>query len=181
MAFKMINVLAVNADDEESEVREEKVTEQEWAESLLAFLWASEQGFLNAIHLEDVPENGIMNHTIRSIKEKLGSGRIPATVSPGGAAGTDGVSFHQMELMAASSQNLVSILNRMQDGNDMEKSKKEADKSILKAMGPTQRDLFHVSLYGKHGIATSDVRLYEEPDQLENPSESDQPYPIGGS
>jgi hypothetical protein len=30
----------------------------------------------------------------------------------------------------------------MQDGNEMEKSKKEADKSILKAMGPTQRDLF---------------------------------------
>ena len=47
-----------------------------------------------------------------------------------------------MELMAASSQNLVSILSRMQDVNEVDETKKEAEKSILKAMGPTQRELF---------------------------------------
>jgi hypothetical protein len=45
-------------------------------------------------------------------------------------------------MMAASSANLVSILTKMQDGNEVDKSKKEAEKSILKAMGPTQRNLF---------------------------------------
>jgi hypothetical protein len=47
-----------------------------------------------------------------------------------------------MEMMAASSVNLVSILTKMQDGNEVDKNKKEAEKSILKAMGPTQRNLF---------------------------------------
>ena len=64
--------------------------------------------------------------------------KIPAVVSPVGLGGDGGLA--QMELMVASSQNLVSILNRMQDGNDVEKTRKEAGKSILKAMGPTQRE-----------------------------------------
>jgi hypothetical protein len=51
----------------------------------------------------------------------------------------------QMEMMAASSVNLVSILTKMQDGNEVDKNKKEAEKSILKGMGPTQRNLFMTS------------------------------------
>ena len=180
MALKIINVLAVTDGDEESEVRESKATEQGWAESLLAFLWASEKGFLNPIHLEDVPESGIMNHTIKGIKEKLGSGKIPAMVSPGGAAGTEGANFHQIELMAASSQNLVSILNRMQDGNDLERSKKEADKSIdPEGNGTDPTRPLYAPLYGEHGIASSNVSVYVEPDQLQVTSESNQPHPIG--
>ena len=140
VAMKTIALLRPRGGDT-PEILEEKIAESDWGESLLAMLWASEKGFLDPVLLQDVPENPIMNFTIRQIKDKLGSGRVPATVSPE-RAGPDEATLAQMEMMAASSVNLVSILTKMQDGNEVDKNKKEAEKSILKAMGSTQRNLF---------------------------------------
>jgi hypothetical protein len=47
-----------------------------------------------------------------------------------------------MDLMAASSQSMVALLSRFQEGAESDRQKKETDKSILRTMGPTQRGLF---------------------------------------
>ena len=141
VAMKTIALLTPQVDNT-PEVLEEKLAESGWAESLLAMLWESEKGFLEPIILQDIPETPVMNFTIRQIKENLGSGRVSATVSPE-RFGSDEATLAQMEMMAASSVNdLVSILTKMQDGNKVDKSKNEAEKSILKAMVPTQRNPF---------------------------------------
>ena len=89
IAFEIIKALVAEADDN-SERHQEKETERGWVEELLATLWASEKGMLNPIPLADVPESPLMNHLLRSVREKLGSGAVPATVSPTGAVGADG-------------------------------------------------------------------------------------------
>ena len=43
--------------------------------------------------------------------------------------------------MAASSQSMVALLNKFQNGNEVDRKRKEADQSLLTTMGPTQRDL----------------------------------------
>ena len=136
LAFGLTSLLAFAEDDDSEEVGE-KEAEREWVEELLlASLWASEKGLLTPIALADVPETALMNHLIRSVKDKLGGGKQPpAVISPTGGVGGNSIS---LELMAASTQNLVSILNRIQDGTEDDKFKREAEKSIMKAMGPTQ-------------------------------------------
>jgi hypothetical protein len=47
-----------------------------------------------------------------------------------------------MGMMAASSQSMVALLNRFQEGNKSDRICKESEKLILKTMGPTQRGLF---------------------------------------
>jgi hypothetical protein len=74
-----------------------------------------------------------MNHLIRGVKGKLvGKGAIPNVVTPerGGAGGH----HTSLEMMATSSQVLVSILNRIKDGAEDDKVKKEAEKSIINSM-----------------------------------------------
>ena len=139
--FEIIKALVAEADDN-SERQAEKEQEREWIEELLAVLWASEKGMLNPIHLPDVPETPLMNHMIRSVREKLGTGTVPATVGHPGTGAMGEMNHISLYLMATSSQNLVSILNRIQDGTEDDKIKKDAEKSILKTMGPTQRALF---------------------------------------
>ena len=131
-------------EEDSEEVTTRKIIDQSGAESLLAFLWASEQkGMLVPIPLKDVPDTALLNHSIRALKDKLRGGP-PAAVTPPGAVSDGGIAYHQMEMMAASSQNLISILNKMQEGTEKEQVRKDAkNKSILlKAMGPAQRDLF---------------------------------------
>ena len=154
LAFQITSRLAFADDDDSVEV-EEKETEREWVEELLASLWASEKGLLAPITLTDIRETALMNHLIRSVKDKLGRRTTPAVVSPTGDVGGSLIS---LEPMAASSQNLVSILNRIQDGTDDDKIKKEAEKSIMKVMGPTQRSLFLA-------LCTPDMR--ETPDMTD--------------
>ena len=141
LAFKIVQALASSGDDDSVDLQE-KETEREWVvEELLATLWASARGLLLPIALADVPETPLMNQLIRTVKDKLGNGTVPHVVSPisGDHLCETRVS---LELMATSSQNLVSILNRIQDGTEDDKIKKEAEKFIMKAMGPTQRALF---------------------------------------
>ena len=93
-----------------------------------------------------------MNNNIRVIEDKLRGGPPAAVTPPGAAALQGGVAYLQIEVMAALSQNLISILNRIQDGNERVQVRKDADKSILKAMGPAQRNLFMVLSTQEMGI-----------------------------
>ena len=47
-----------------------------------------------------------------------------------------------MDLMAASSQSMVALLSRFQEGAESDRQKKEKEKSILRTTGPMQRRLF---------------------------------------
>ena len=177
VAMKTIVLLRLQEGDT-PEILEEKTPKSDWAESLFAMLWASEKGFLDPVILQEVPENPVMNFTICQIEDKLGSGRVPATVSPE-RAGSDEATLAQMEMMAASSLNLVSILTKMQDGNNkVDKSKKEAEKSILKAMGPTQHNLFMALCTEEMDVIPDG--FYDEPDQLLEPTKGNQPPKVEG-
>ena len=86
-----------------------------------------------------------MNHLIKGVRDRL-AGREATTpgapAEPTASARIADGALTSMELMAASSQSMVALLNKFQDGSKADGQGKEADKSILKTMGPTQRDLF---------------------------------------
>jgi hypothetical protein len=93
---------------------------------------------LKEIRLVDVPENTMMSHLIRGVKGKLSNDeRIPPPVGIAGRS-TQGEESASMEMMAASSQNTVALLSRIQEGAESDRQKKESEKSNLKTMGPTQ-------------------------------------------
>ncbi|KAI2496587.1 hypothetical protein MHU86_17915 [Fragilaria crotonensis] len=106
-------------------------------------LWASENGLLREIRLVDVPESTMMSHLIRGVRSRLVAGE-QRTLPTGGVAGAPGTTegTASMEMMAASSQSMVALLSRFQEGAEADRQKKDSEKSILKAMGPTQRGLF---------------------------------------
>ena len=56
-------------DDEDMITAKREVSEG--AETLLAMLWASENGGLTPIQLQDVPDNDTLNQIIRNVKSKL--------------------------------------------------------------------------------------------------------------
>lgn len=120
-------------------------------------LWASENGLLNERRLEDVPERAMVSHLIRGVKEKLdgrsetGAKRNPEVMTDPARTPNLGTKRRpadkqaysaSMEMMAASSQSMMALLSRLQEGNDSDRQRKEAEKSILKTKGPTQSELF---------------------------------------
>ncbi len=135
LAFSLIEAFQNTAagDDELSTERE---AEAAGLEGILAMLWASEKGLLREIRLADVPESAMMSHLIRGVKGKLSGAPTSGATIPQGDGNAS------MELMAASSQSMVALLSRFQEGAESDRHKKETDKSILKTMGPTQRGLF---------------------------------------
>jgi hypothetical protein len=86
----------------------------------------------------------MMSHLIRGAKSKLSGDRGPLLAGPANAGNIvagDGNNT-SMEMMAASSQSMVALLNRFHDGAESDRQRKETEKSILKTMGPTQRGFF---------------------------------------
>ena len=133
-------------------------------EGLLAFLWAAANDLLTEVRLNDVPETIAMNNVVRRVRAKV-SGQEMATRNnnqptrsgnwgaAGGdvedmdverrrGAGTSEAHRASIEMMAASSQAMADLMSRMQEGNEIDRNRKEADRSLLKTMGPTQRELF---------------------------------------
>ena len=134
------NFQAAAADDDE--ISTEREAEAEGLEDTLALLWASEKGLLREIRLADVPESTMMSHRIRGVKEKLSGVETQPTGANPGNSPDSGEGRASMELMAASSQSMVALLGRFQEGAESDRQKKETEKSILRTMGPTQRGLF---------------------------------------
>ncbi|KAI2489685.1 hypothetical protein MHU86_24894 [Fragilaria crotonensis] len=145
LAYHMIELFQLSVEDDNELSSTEKEEEAAGLESTLALLWASSQGLLNKVRLEDAPEEStMMNHLIKGVRDTL-AGRDASTTHPGLAtapAATTGGESASMELMAAPSQSMVALLSKFQDGSEAESPRKEADKLISKTMGPTQRDLF---------------------------------------
>jgi hypothetical protein len=128
-------------------------------EGLLAFLWAAANDLLTEVRLNDVPETTAMNNIVRQVRAKV-SGQEMATRSnnqptrspdwgdeglgndEGGGRGIDESHRASIEMMAASSQAMATLMSRMQEGSELDRNRKEAERSLLKTMGPTQRELF---------------------------------------
>ena len=112
------------------------------SETILAMLWASENGGLTPIQLQDVPDNGALNQIIRNVKSKLTAG-VP--VEPG-LTGTNGGNTPRDPTEAAawavSSQSIVQELNRMHESREADRAQKESNMSLLKTLNPSQKLLF---------------------------------------
>lgn len=143
LAFAIVEAFQIAAADDDV-ISTEREAEAAGLEDILALLWASEQGMLREIRLVDVPESTMMSHLIRGVRGKLtGAVARPTTGrTVAGNADAQGEGNASMEMMAASSQSMVALLSRFQEGADSDRQKKETEKSILKTMGPTQRGLF---------------------------------------
>jgi hypothetical protein len=142
LAFHLIDEFqsSVEDDDELSAGKEEEAA---GLEGILAMLWASENGMLAEIRLDDVPEEPTMSHMIKDVRRKIGGERTPpaaTNTTPG--TGVTAAAGASIEMMALSSQSMVALLSKIQEGTDNDRQKKESDKSILRTMGPTQRALF---------------------------------------
>lgn len=141
LAFDIIRWL-VPEDDDDDEVLELKEVEAKGAELLLAMLWLISNSRTKAVELSDVPDDDRINGVIRSIKNKVGGDptRTPnlGTVHNGpGGLGDGGAGA-----LALTSQAMILALNRLQESQDEEKTRKESESSLLKTMGPDQRALF---------------------------------------
>jgi hypothetical protein len=87
---------------------------------------------LKEVQMDDVPEDPMMSHIIKEVRRRIGDpGRTtPAAASGTTAAGADGGA--SMDMMALSSQSMVALLSKLQEGNDADRQRKESEKSILK-------------------------------------------------
>ena len=135
LAFAIIESVRLDPEEEDEEEIEKKENEAKALELLLATLWASENGFLTKVNLRDIVENPILNHLVRTVKEKLRE--TPEPGAPGGV-GEVGAA----EAWALSSQSIVQELNRMHESREAAKTLKESNMSLLKALGPAQKNLF---------------------------------------
>jgi hypothetical protein len=138
LAYSLIEMFQMSVVNDD-EISVEKAAEAEGLEGTLAMLWASENGLLKEIQLEDVPEEPMLSHIIKDIRGRLNGTTGSGTARP--PTGTTGETS-SMDMMALSSQTMVALLSKFQEGSETDRKKKESEKSILKTMGPTQRGLF---------------------------------------
>ena len=148
-AMKIIDFLRIvehDDDHEDDDTDNEEMTAVKaeasaGAETLLAMLWASENGGLTPIHLQDVPDNGSLNQIIRNVKSKLSTRVLNGPVSvPTGD--TDTPETGEATAWAVSSQSIVQELNRMHESREAERARKEQNMSLLKTLNPSQKELF---------------------------------------
>jgi hypothetical protein len=146
-AIQIINFLRVvghgdadDSSDDESMIAAKKEA-SEGAETILAMLWASENGRLTPIQLQDVPDNGSLNQIIRNVKSKLYTdtrhGADTVTRSGNGERSTE-----EANAWAVSSQSIVQELNRMHESREADRAQKESNMSLLKTLNPSQKRLF---------------------------------------
>lgn len=139
LAFSVIQWLQPEEDDDD-EVVNLKETEARGAELLLAMLWATANDGTTSVNLQDTPDDPRINTTIRAIKEKVG-GTAGRSEAPG-LGRNIGLGNEGAEALALTSQSMILALNRLQESQDEEKERKESEGSLLKTMGPAQRELF---------------------------------------
>jgi hypothetical protein len=138
LAFEVITWLEADDEDDENTANLKR-EEAQGVETLLAFLWASENQKLTPIALDDVPDNAKLNLIIRGIKNKVGErgGTPRATPEVAREEGRDNFNVNNLALAS-----VVNALNRMHDSQEAERTTKESESSLFRTMGPTQRQLF---------------------------------------
>ena len=104
-------------------------------------LWASENGRLTPIQLQDIPDNGSLKQIIKNVKSKLSENTRtgPATVT---RSGNSKRSTEEANTWAVSSQSIVQERNRMHESQEADRAQKESNMSLLKTLNPSQKRLF---------------------------------------
>jgi hypothetical protein len=138
LAITIIENLRVDLEEDDEEEKEKKGKEAAGMELLHATLWASENDGLTAVTRSDIEENPTLNQLIRAVKGKLQEGEADPAPDGVGRINDAGAA----EAWAISSQSIVQELNRMHESREAAKSLKESNQSLLKSLGPAQKDLF---------------------------------------
>jgi hypothetical protein len=113
--------------------RTEVTEEQENVGTLLAFLWASEQGLLTPVTLSDMPESPHLNHQCELIVKKI---RSPA-ITP--AAGT---SLDSASGLAVATHSLMLSMQKTEATRLKERAEDKSAKSLIRNLSPSQQALF---------------------------------------
>jgi hypothetical protein len=145
LALEIIDFVRINLEGEDADDEDTVEAKQELAigaETLLALLWASENGGLTPIQLRDVPSDPVLNQMIRSVKNKLGEGARHTERNDDDAAPDRAGREGEASAWAISSQSIVQELNRMHESREAERVRKETSMSLLKTLNPSQRKLF---------------------------------------
>jgi hypothetical protein len=126
---------AAETDQERAEVTKE----QENVGTLLAFLWASEQGLLTPVALLDMQESPHLNHQCKLIVRKI---RSPATP----AAGT---SLDSASGLAVATHSLMLSMQKTEATRLKERAEDKSAKLLIRNLLPNQQALF-TKLCTKH-------------------------------
>jgi hypothetical protein len=154
LAFVIISWFRGDPEEERDEELElAKAAIAKGAETLLAMLWAVENGGLTPVILEDVMADPVLNQIIRNVKGKLVVGSTEEYVNP---PPTDQA---QANAFALSSQSIVTELNRMHEDRTAEQSLRESRTSLLKTLDPVQMALFT-------SLCTTDLSIPPEMSQF---------------
>ena len=143
LAITFIEWVRTDPDEEDDEeTADARKTLGEGGETLLAMLWASDQGRLTQVPLSDPPESPELNQIIRGIKKKVNP-TPDRNEREGGRGNTDDdyPNFRD-DAWAISSQSIVRELNRMHESRESEREVKEASQSLFKTLGPAEKELF---------------------------------------
>jgi hypothetical protein len=136
---------ARNPDDATDNVQALVDIEDEKVEvcSLLAFLWAVENGLLNGIDLKELPENPRLNQRCEEIRARIRGGSTPttATTVPGPTTGA-GLTGVDAASLAVSAQALTMAMTRNEQTRLEEREEDRGSKSLFRNLGPKQQNLF---------------------------------------
>ena len=156
LAFEIIETIIAPFREGEANLNEGEKGDGSDYGCLLAWLWAVANGLLPEVRLHDVPDTNVMNNVIKRIRGKLvnrdeeSQQDDPRSTGRGGnmgradedRQGAEETHRASIEMMASSSQTMAALMTKMQEGNEFDRNRKEAERSLLKTMGPTQRELF---------------------------------------
>ena len=120
---------AAETEQEKAETREE----QENVGTLLAFLWASEQGLLTAVTLTDMPESPHLNHQCELIVNKIRKIGTPAQA---------GTSLDSASGLAVATHSLMLSMQQTETTRLKERAEDKTAKSLIRSLTAKQQALF---------------------------------------
>jgi hypothetical protein len=130
MIIKNIQKLEADADPNSTQEQETIEAEKEYLEVLLAFLWASEQGLLSQVTLDEMPESPHLNHQCELVMNKIR--KSSTTNSPTDAASGLAVATTSL-MLTMTSHEATRVKERLED-----KSKE----TLIRNLGPRQQGVF---------------------------------------
>jgi hypothetical protein len=121
-------LIAAESDQERAEIEEE----QDNVGTLLAFLWASEQGLLTPVTLTNIPESPHLNHQSELIVKKISAITAPT-----------GKSLDLASRLAVATHNLVMLsMQSTETTRQNERAEDKSAKSLIRSLSPKQQAQF---------------------------------------
>jgi hypothetical protein len=132
LAMATINYLNNEAKAAATDEEKEEVTsEMEGLNVFLAFLWASEQGLLSQVGLEEMPESPHLNHQCELVMGKIRK-----------ATSSTSTSSNATEGLAVATQSFMLAMNQNEATRIQERAEDKKEKSLIRNMSPRQQSIF---------------------------------------